>query len=265
MKAPFIIILSISNRKQWGFLDFLSPENKETLIWNGNISLKPFPNLLPFYWDTDIRPEAAVLHAPPLPHTPCRAAVLCTSQSQAWHSGWVPCKYLCRQMNPGDSAPLFGHLSSQSTAQFSCKPVSHTLHHQCPDMCLKVICTEYQTSIHIINNQHLSMHEFSIKLACYHLKERDVSDHSFSLKCTFLTFSAVRLPACLDYNERLPSRGNRQIAPSHVSHVADSTAHLTHRRAWLSPEGGLGGASPHSLMFSSAQLKGGREGESPQS
>lgn len=39
------------------------------------------------------------------------------------------------------------------------------------------------------------MHEFSAKLARYYLKERDVSEHSFSVKCTFVTFSAIQLPA----------------------------------------------------------------------
>lgn len=77
--------------------------------------------------------------------------------------------------------------------------------------CFKVICTKYQMSIHVINNQHLIMHEFAIKLACYHLKESDVSDHSFSLKCTFATFSAIQLPACLAYNERLPRETGRLL------------------------------------------------------
>lgn len=84
--------------QETGFLALLSPDNKETLIWGGNISLKPFPNLLLFYWDTGIKLAAAVLHAPSLPHTPCRVAVLCTSKLQTWHAdcsvsifadGWI--------------------------------------------------------------------------------------------------------------------------------------------------------------------------------
>lgn len=80
------------------------------------------------------------------------------------------------------------------------------------------------------------MHEFSIKLACYHLKERDVSEHSFSLKCTFVTFSAIQLPAHLTYNEHLPGETGRLLrATSLMFLVAQlillTTGHDCHLKA----------------------------------
>lgn len=94
------------------------------------------------------------------------------------------------------------------------------LHHQCPHICLKVICTKYQMSIHVINNRHLKMHDFSIKLACWHLKERDVSEHSFSLKCSFATFSAIQSPAHLAYSECLPGEAGRLLLRSLIFLIA---------------------------------------------